>query len=309
MLPALLTLAASLSAPAPAKARVAVPPIRVVGELEGHWHRLLREQLVRRLEKALTVVETDTDCSTPRCFQDAAAAAKADYVVAAVVSVTDDDYQITVRLIDGADGSAIAVGADGCEVCAVEEVGDLLADQTVILRQKVEAMANAPPTLRISSTPSGALVFVDGELVGQTPLTRTVGAGPHEIRAELHGHISATASVVAGPGEEHERTLTLTAIPRIQRAKPWAWGMLGAGALGLTAGVTLLVLDGRQYRLRCDGENVDEAGNCRFRYGTQTPGIVFTALGGATLITAAILLAVAHARRVTPTRNGIAIRF
>lgn len=298
---------------APAESRtVAVPPIQIQGTLESHWRQLLSGRLIRRLKGSVEIVEPEVvarkageeHCTSAACFRRIAHATGADFVLTAEVEVTDNDYLVVVRLIDGETGQAVASGEDRCELCGVAEVGDLLADQTFILRQKVEAMANAPPLLRVTSVPKGALVYLDGELVGKTPLQRTVEAGAHEVRAEKAGYISGVASVITSPGDEHDQKLSLVPVPRIQRAKPWAWGMLGAGGLGVTAGVTLLVLDGRQYRPRCSDENVDDAGNCRFRYGTRTPGIVFTAIGAATILAAAIILAVARSRRVEQRKGS-----
>lgn len=53
--------------------------------------------------------------------------------------------------------------------------------------------------VRIQTSPPGALVYVDGKVVGNSPTTQSVGIGPHKVRAELEGHktMEILASVTA----------------------------------------------------------------------------------------------------------------
>jgi hypothetical protein len=55
--------------------------------------------------------------------------------------------------------------------------------------------------IEVLSRPSGAQVFIDGELVGMTPLERAVTAGAHAIRLDLPGHRPWVTRVEARPGE------------------------------------------------------------------------------------------------------------
>jgi hypothetical protein len=58
-----------------------------------------------------------------------------------------------------------------------------------------------PGGLQILSRPAGAEVFVDGALVGRTPLlVASVAPGAHEVRIELPGHRRWATSVRVEPG-------------------------------------------------------------------------------------------------------------
>jgi hypothetical protein len=56
------------------------------------------------------------------------------------------------------------------------------------------------------------------------------------------------------------------------------------------------VLDDRQYKNRCSGENMDVNGTCKFSYDTVAGGAVLVAGGAALTITGAVLLAVGKKR-------------
>jgi hypothetical protein len=63
------------------------------------------------------------------------------------------------------------------------------------------AAAAQGPAVQIDSRPAGAQVWLDGRLVGTTPLVfRGVDAGSHAIRLELPGYRSWTTSVNVAPG-------------------------------------------------------------------------------------------------------------
>jgi hypothetical protein len=55
--------------------------------------------------------------------------------------------------------------------------------------------------MQVLSRPAGAEVFVDGALVGQTPLViPSVRPGTHDVRIELAGHRRWATSVRVEPG-------------------------------------------------------------------------------------------------------------
>lgn len=61
---------------------------------------------------------------------------------------------------------------------------------------------DTPGGLQILSRPEGAQIFVDGALVGRTPLViPSVTAGPHDVRLELDGHRNWGTLVRVQPGE------------------------------------------------------------------------------------------------------------
>jgi hypothetical protein len=66
----------------------------------------------------------------------------------------------------------------------------------------VAAAGNVPATLQIDSRPSGAQVWMNGTLVGTTPLVLpTVDVGSHAVRIELPGYRPWTTSIQVTRGE------------------------------------------------------------------------------------------------------------
>jgi serine/threonine protein kinase len=67
-----------------------------------------------------------------------------------------------------------------------------------------------PGVLQIDSRPRGAQVFIDGRLVGTTPLMLTeVRPGTHAVRIDLRGHRRWVASVDVAPGERQRVAASL----------------------------------------------------------------------------------------------------
>ena len=70
--------------------------------------------------------------------------------------------------------------------------------------------------------------------------------------------------------------------------------MLVGGLALAGGGAALLAIDGRPYRGRCSGDDVDYAGHCRYEYDTKVAGIVLTSIAGAAVITGIALLVVSR---------------
>jgi hypothetical protein len=88
------------------------------------------------------------------------------------------------------------------------------ADLTVIYYQKV-GVTTVPPqygSIKISSTPSGAEVYVDSVYKGLTPYTFTnVNTGSHSIELTLSGYDSQTKSVTVTANQMSQVSFTLKA--------------------------------------------------------------------------------------------------
>ncbi len=70
-----------------------------------------------------------------------------------------------------------------------------------------------PGRLAVTSTPSGADVYLDGLLRGLTPITLEAAAGVHEVRAEADGYQAETVMVEVVSGNETPLHLTLLSAP------------------------------------------------------------------------------------------------
>jgi hypothetical protein len=69
-------------------------------------------------------------------------------------------------------------------------------------------------TIKVTTTPGSAKVYVDGTFAGQSPQNKTVNLGTHTVRVEMDGYISETRTInIAADGETQQCDITLT--PRV----------------------------------------------------------------------------------------------
>ncbi len=309
------TSAPLLAAPTRARPRVAVLPTAVTGELEQHWQNKLADRLLAGLvrgefEVADVAGPEAAACGDMTCRRTLAASANAQYLVAAGITAGDRQYRVAVELVDGSTGGVIALAARDCDVCTVEEVGELLADATGELRGKLDLLVAGPPVVAIETTPGGALVELDGTAIGNAPIEREVTAGAHEARVSKPGFVPQQLTLRALPGHRELLALQLQPVPRSSGAldrrrdlRPWGWTALAVGVAALAAGAALLAVDGRPDRSSCRGDGVDADGDCRYLYDSVPGGATLTVLGSGAAISGIVMLAV-HAHRKATRRRA-----
>lgn len=310
----------------PEKRRVAVLPLLVEGRLGEDWQRELGQGVLDGLQRGdfdvlapddvVAIAPDAATCTDAACWGSVAASAKAAYLVRTIVTAGEDrHYDVAITLIDAREGSVVAETSEVCEVCGMQEVRELVADESAALRKKLDDLVTGPAMLVVSSVPDDARVLVDGELVGVTPLRREVTAGRHIARAEKEGYVAVEREFLAVAGVEERVELRLAALPdRRRRHRPWGWVALGVGAAALVPGITFLALDERPAPGdRCTGNNVDAAGNCRFRYDTFVPGIALTVTGAVLASIGVAVLVATRSRRGEGRRrvaaHGVGLRF
>jgi hypothetical protein len=303
--------AAARREPAPQET-IAVLPLVIDGDLPASFRDQLQSRLtegVARGARPVLALDPSTRCAEAPCMRDIGRTSGARWIARARVVVRDRDFDVGLELFDARDGAILTKTSGTCEVCAIAEVGDMLADQAGVLDRKLEALAHAPPSVRFESRPTGALVWLDGKLVGPTPVERTVEAGRHRARAELDDHLPLEIQFDAIAGTHETIPLELSAVPKKRlRMRNAGWGMLGVGFGLAAAGIPLLALHGRPYESRCSGDDVDDDGDCRYTYGTRTGGIVLLAIGGAAVITAVALVAAATRGGLPPRKRSARLR-
>lgn len=313
--------------------RVVILPMTVEGELADHEQADIDARIRKALGSgAVELVEPQAGaadaCVGADCLVEVAAAAKASHVLRTIVQVDGRDYEIELVVSDGATGMAVATARDTCDTCGLAEVGTVVTDIATTVRRKLEKEVTPPPTLVVHSQPAGALVELDGEPIGTTPLEVTVPAGEHDITIEKQGYIVTRQRAAFVDGVRESVNVSLAPMQGMQdtggdgprpgrglRIVGWTTAGLGLGAIG--AGVALVMIDGKEITSDCGGENVDLDGDCRWRYGTMTGGLIALGVGGAALITGVTLAAIGHKRgkapaasaRWSPTSDGFALRF
>lgn len=311
---------AHASAPdATARKHVAVVPLTVEGPLPADVGTRLGDTLVAGLgEDAALAAGVTTTCEDAACWRALGAQLGATHIVHATVTVDDRDYTISASLVDAASGEVVASSARRCEICGYDEVAETVTDVAVLVRRKLSVSTVSLPVLSVTSTPAGALVTVDGERVGNTPLELKLKSGAHDVRVGMNGYVARLERVVLVDGVHEQVDVVLE--PQPVREKSGGLRAAGAaatvvGIAGLGVGIGLAVLDEAPIRSRCSGDDKDIEGHCKYRYDSLAAGVTIAVVGAAALATGIALLVVdrrrARARRVAlrPGPYGLALAF
>lgn len=105
-------------------------------------------------------------------------------------------------------------------------------------------------SLVVNCTDVGAKLYVNGEPIGEAPMSKkvTLGPGTHMITANLGGKVPYSAQVRLGPGELKRVTVSLQAFSDVVRYRMvsryhWAWptavSSVAAAALGVGLGLLM----------------------------------------------------------------------
>lgn len=268
--------------------------------------RGLRKQGARLLE--LPVGAGAGPCTDASCAASRARAAGAEFLVTGRVQVSQRSYEVTLELHDGKDGRILATRSASCPICSVPEVDAAAAEVGAAL--VAEFRRSDAQAVTITSEPEGALVYVDGALVGPAPVDHALAPGEHRVEVKREGYHDAARTITVGPDTRAE-DLAFTLVPRRSAATvPMAlgWTAVGLGAAALVTGVALLVVDERPFRGLCEGEYVDASGRCRFQYDTLAGGVAGVVVGAALLGGGAALLVIDRKRRGAGPRAGARVR-
>jgi len=233
-------------------------------------------------------------CIDDACIVAIARAQGVRWVVRPRVHVDDRNFDIGATLIDSRDGVVLGTVSTTCELCGTAEVAEELANQVATLAGKLARIEPEPARLVLTTDPSGAEIVVDGRGVGRSPQTLSLAAGRHRIEVRKPGFVAVERSFAAVAGVDESLALVL-----VRSRRPLVGAGLGVlfGGLALTgSGAALWAIDGRAYRRRCSGDDVDYAGRCRYAYDTATAGIVLTSVGIAAIVTGIALLATSRRR-------------
>lgn len=296
---------AAMDAPSEAGAqqsggKLAILPLVVEGSLSDADKSSLTQSLISGLERGnFTILAPDAvlaadagaaQCADAACFKQVASKTGAAYVVRAEVIVRDRDYNVQVDLLSGAEGQRIARTQDGCEICGVVDASGLIDSAAATLRIKLDALAKGPASIKLASDPEGAIVTIDGEIAGTTPLERPIVPGKHLIRLNKDGFISIEREVTFIEGVGEDLKFSLEKLPNRLPSRRWGIASVVVGAVAVSAGVGLTAMDGQPYSLDCSGDNrrpsvvPGREYECRYLFATKWYGIA-TALAGAALLT------------------------
>ena len=157
----------------------------------------------------------------------------------------------------------------------------------------LDAAPEARGILVITSTPSGATVEIDGEVIGPTPARVELPSGIHDVVVRKADRVTQTRRVELGPdGGDVTARFELPRDPQLdaRAGKIAGWSLIGVGVAAMATGIGLVVLDENPVKNDCSGVHVDRFGNCEFRWNTMGAGVgllvpgVLAAAAGTTLV-------------------------
>lgn len=271
-------------------AKLGVMPLQFTATADPDVRRQIGESLLTGLrrkgvevvapEEVVSAAPAAAQCDTSDCLRQVGQSVGARYLVRTRIDVVDRDYTLALELLDSKSGEVLARAGEQCDVCGLNEVGELATLQGAALAQKLDMVADRPARLRFESAPTGAKVEVDGVMVGTTPLDHELTPGDHIIVVSKPGHLPAERRLTSVGGVEERLVFDLPARSEKGRSiEPWGWALLGTGMAATGIGATLLALDERPYENDCSGTNVDVNGTCRYRLNTMAGGIAGLATG------------------------------
>lgn len=284
---------------AKADSRLAVLAVTLAGTSDESSGPRLLGHLKKGLERgAFTIIDpaeverhAPGGCSTQPCLTALRTQAGAPFALRAQITVSDRDYAVHLDLLDTRTGNVLATSDERCELCGSAEVGTLVETQSALLRRALEDIIQGPSRLVVDSQPAGALVLVDNQLIGTTPVDQPVLEGEHVVRVMLDGYVSDERKLKLQRGVRERLELQLRREPRLARSRTLGWASLFTGLPVFAAGVTLLAIDGTEPDRRCDDKRDRDAfGNCRYIFSTMTGGAVALAAGTALITVGAMLL-------------------
>ncbi|HFE45551.1 MAG TPA: PEGA domain-containing protein, partial [Nannocystis exedens] len=253
--------------------KVAVLPLVIEGSIDDDAKAGLLNGLRAGLERGdfAIVPQADVDvladdpCDRQTCYGKLRAELEVSHLVRVTVVVDNRDYSMGLELIDAENGDVVASSEERCDICGLEEVGELLSSQGALLRAKIDAMGAGPAVLIIDSKPTGATVMIDGEVVGVTPIERSVIAGEHVLRVSSDGFVAEEREITFVPGVTETINLDLSRAVGSKKMRILGAAAVGGGALSL-GGAALILFPSNVFKKK-NGEFVlDEDGNRIFTW-------------------------------------------
>jgi hypothetical protein len=214
--------------------------------------------------------------------------------VKATVTEQEGDFRVEVTMVE--EGEAGVSLDEVCELCGIEELGELLTAMGGRLRRKMDLMRDTA-LLRIETRPRGAQVRVDGEAVGTTPVEVPIQPGTRKVEVSKPGHRTEKRTIEAAAGTRENYSLVLVR-GGYQTWLPWT--LLATGVVGVASGATLIAIDGNEIRSDC---NADPLGNCQFLHKTLGGGVALTVIGIGLVATGAALAVKWRSRKGTYARR------
>jgi hypothetical protein len=194
-------------------------------------------------------------CETASCLTAIGQASGAAHVVRGSVEVEGRSYTVRLEMLETATGAVLERREDRCEICTEAEALETASVSASALKAQVfkrRPFAGAPgPT--DNATPA--------------PVVTEVTPGAAATITETSATSTVTTSRPSRPPPD----------PRAGQSRVLAWVAVSVAVLALSAGITLMAIDG--HGTCSPGDAMDQ---CRREYDTMAGGVSLTALGVAT---------------------------
>lgn len=234
----------------------------------------------------------------------------------------EPDSEIVLALVEAESGRVVLRSNMVCEICGEAELETMAEALAGDFTRKLAPQEERKSVVRLDGTPAGAVVELDGRVVGKLPWSGVVEPGTHELRVSHPDHEAMTRQLVLSA--EVEEAIDVLLAPRRAaeagaagsgRPMPlsrtgWraAVGLIGGGSAALAGGIVLLGVAGLPV---CRGRPRDADGDCPFELTTVPLGAVLTGVGAASVGAGAALLVLHDVRkrsiRATVGARGVGI--
>lgn len=181
------------------------------------------------------IARGQTGCYDEACAVQVGRLLSAHFIVTgAVTKLGPNECQISAQLTDVARAEIVQAASDRCSCEGTALTG---AAENVAL--DLAGIPRKPGKIVVSSTPSGGIVYVDGERAGQTPFNVEVKPGRHKIMVTAKGYQLQEQTITMQPGGSLSLNFALQ-----KEKKKWYqqwWFYAAAGVIlagGVAAGVT-----------------------------------------------------------------------
>jgi TolB-like protein len=305
----------------PERPQVAVVRLNFTGAVAEAARELFAVRLVEGLAVADFQVTSGTpvadrlqasgvdplSCLDEPCYRKAAPALGVAYLVAGAVAERQKTYQITLELVNGKTGAVIGTHRERCEICGIEEAGEKMGLAASALRARLEAVAKAPARFVIRSRPPGALVIVDGQQVGRTPLDREIAGGAHTLQVSADGYDVSERSLTVVSGVDETLDMDLVPVPSKFPFRKAGWAAVALGAVALAGGIYAETLDGKE--IPCAEAEKDPWGHCPHLRNTRVLAAALVGLGVGSAVLGGFWLYLGQGRTREGTPSAMTIGY
>jgi TolA-binding protein/TolB-like protein len=147
------------------------------------------------------------------------------YKVEGDIRVFTDVICINYRMYDTSDNSLVFMSSKD-----IASSSGLRPAAWSISNTVEDMMNNRLGSLKITSTPSGAEIFIDGKKEGKTPAQIAVTKGSHKLLVKMNGYIPYNADIEIAAKKELEEKVVLQQVPfkifqeamNFERKRDWA---------------------------------------------------------------------------------------